>query len=152
MRFEPDEIESAKTAVSATEMPSRIRDSLISALDTYWAEKSYPQRIQQLAEPVAEAVPACIGKLNRWKSAIVDQRVSLAHGISGDEPRTPDDLVKMSSLTTSLRWMLTLRLFLAAGVGADQLHSAVQGSERFASDARRWKRDWPRIYSAEQTG
>lgn len=148
MRFKPDEIESAKTAVSMTEMPSGIRDSLISALDTYWAEKSYPQRIQQLAEPVADAVPACIGKLNRWKAAVVDQRVSLAHGISGDEPRT--DIVKMSSLTTSLRWMLTLRLLLAAGVSADELRSAVQSSERFASDGRRWKRDWPRIYSAGQ--
>ncbi|MGY1965519.1 ApeA N-terminal domain 1-containing protein [Nocardia gipuzkoensis] len=150
MRFEPDEIEAAKAAVSATEMPSHIKGSLISALGTYWAEKSYPQRIKQLAEPVAEAVPECIGKLNKWKSEIVQQRVSLAHGISGDEPRTPDDLLKMYSLTRSLRWMLTLRLLLAAGVGPDQLHAAVQGSERFASDARQWKRDWPTIYPAER--
>lgn len=145
-RFSAGDLNIAVDAVKASEMPDGVKDSLVNALNTWWGDKSYPQRIRDLARPVAEVIPQCFGKLSRWVTQIVSQRVSLAHGLAGAEPRESADILRMHSLTRSLRWMLTLRLLLEAGVKPEVLSNAVSRSERFSRDRRIWQQEWPDIY------
>jgi hypothetical protein len=52
-----------------------------------------------LAQPVAAALPACTGRLGRWKSAVVNQRISLAHGMQQGRLET-EQILRMSSVRT----------------------------------------------------
>src|SRR5699024_9544627 len=149
-RFTEEDIEEAISGLANSTIPETVKDSLHNALNGYWAEKSYPQRIEELAEPVAEAVPTCIGKLNRWKRAVTDLRVQLAHGFSEQEPE-PQKILEAEALSRSLLWMLTFRLLLHSGVTATELRNAAENSERYQLDMRRWNKQWPKIFSSENT-
>ncbi|USI93014.1 HEPN domain-containing protein [Rhodococcus pyridinivorans] len=144
-RFDENQITNAVVALKGLgedSMDPKLNESLRSALKQHWWEKSYPQRVQDLAEPVAAAVPGSLGKVNKWRKAVVDQRISLAHGMS----LKSDAFLKMDSLNRSIRWMLTLRLLLESGVPADVLAPAIDRSERFKSDRRYWRKHWPTIW------
>ncbi|MGB3485175.1 MAG: HEPN domain-containing protein [Mycobacterium sp.] len=105
------------------------------------------KRVQALAEPVAAAIPACVGHLGRWKKAVVDQRIALAHGL-GQSGLSTHQLRQMSSLNQSLHWMLTLRLLLEAGVDGAVLSAATEQSERFKNQRRNWIYCWPRVFQS----
>jgi ApeA N-terminal domain 1 len=147
-RFSEDEIEASLTALDASEIPGGVADTLASALRQYWHEYSYPKRVRALAEPVADAVPACIGRLGRWKNEVVEQRIALAHGI-GHGRLAADQVLRMSTLNRSLLWMLTLRLLLEAGVDPSVLAGATAGSERFESDCGHWTLHWPDVFAPQ---
>lgn len=144
-RFSEDEIGASLTALNASEVPGAVAETLASALRQYWHEYSYPKRVRALAEPVADAVPACIGRLGRWKNEVVEQRISLAHGM-GHGRLEADQALRMSTLNRSLLWMLTLRLLLEAGVHPSVLAEATTNSERFDSDRRLWTVHWPDVF------
>lgn len=147
-RFTTQEIEESISGLADSKMPETVKSSLHDALSSYWMEKSYPQRIEELAGPVAKAVPTCIGKLNRWKRAVSNLRVQLAHGFSDQEPE-PQKILEAEALSRSLLWMLTFRLLLHSGVTATELRNAAENSERYQLDMRRWNKQWPKIFISE---
>lgn len=146
-RFTVGQIDESVEAVSASSIPTVVAKSISSALQQYWFEYSYPQRVHALAEPVFDAVPACIGHLGRWKREVVNQRIALAHGL-GQGPLGSDRVRQMQSLNQSLHWMLMLRLLLEAGVEPSILAEITDDSERFRREYRNWAHSWPKIFSA----
>jgi hypothetical protein len=144
-RFSEKEINDSLTALGESALPSAVRTTFESALRQYWHEYTYPQRVKTLAEPVAAVVPECIGRIGQWKNAVVNQRIALAHGKQaggmGD-----DEIFRMISLNRSIRWMMTLRLLLLAGVNPSVLATATRQSDRFESDRDLWVAQWPKIY------
>lgn len=146
-RFTVEQIDESLTALAASDMPPTVAETFASALRQYWYEHTYPQRVRTLAEPVAAAVPTCIGKVGRWKNAVADQRISLAHGMGQGRLRT-EQILRMSALNRSLQWMLTFRLLLLAGVDPNLLTDATQRSPRFNNDSVLWHRNWPRVFNA----
>ncbi|NKS85036.1 hypothetical protein GS571_05790 [Rhodococcus hoagii] len=123
-----------------------MNESRRSALKQYWGDTSYPQRIMELAEPVAEAIPGSLGKVNRWKNAVTNQRIGLAHGISQES----NDILRMHSLNRSIWWMLTLRQLLKSEVPAETLAASVNNSERLAANRGLWRKHWPSIWASKQ--
>jgi len=148
-RFSDDDVLQSIEVLSRSAMPQTVRDSLTSALGTWWPEYSYPMRVRALAQPVVDAVPDCIGKLTKWKNAVVDQRVSLAHGLSSQMGR--DRMLKMHSLNRSICWMLILRLLLEAGVSPGTLRQATDSHEQFKLDRDEWRRHWPGVFPPRST-
>jgi hypothetical protein len=147
-RFTEADVDAAVAGLASAAMPSEIQKSLTSALATWWPEYSYPMRVLALAEPVAAAVPECVGRLNRWKKAVVDQRVSLAHGIESGGVSI-DDLTRMHALNLSIRWSLLIRLLLLAGVQPQALSAAANRSERFRQESLTWRTHWPRLFESD---
>ena len=145
-RFSEEQINDSLTALGESVVPPAVRETFDSALRQYWHEYTYPQRVKALAGPVAAVVPDCIGRIGRWKNAVVDQRIALAHGKQAGGI-SDDEILRTISLNRSLRWMMTLRLLLLAGVDPDVLAAATRQSSRFESDRRLWQAHWPRIYS-----
>ncbi len=145
-RFSPELIDQSLKAVAESSIPAEIAKTFDTALRQYWHEYSYPQRVKALAEPVAEAVPACIGRLGRWKKQVVDQRIALAHGI-GQSGLSAGQIRQMHSLNQSLHWMLTFRLLIESGVDTAVLASAADESERFNNQRRNWLQNWPTIFA-----
>lgn len=146
-RFSVDQIDDSLRALTTSGIPPAVAETFGSALRQYWYEHTYPQRVRALAEPVAAAVPTCIGRVGRWKNAVVDQRISLAHGMEQGRLRT-DQILRMSALNRSLQWMLTLRLLLLAAVDPTLLANATQRSQRFYNDSALWRRHWPEVYGS----
>lgn len=144
-RFSTEQIAASLSAVASADMPAEIADSFSSALSKYWHECSYPQRVEALAGPVAQAVPACVGRLGRWKKEAVDQRIALTHGL-GQNGLSGKKLRQMLAINQSLHWMLTLRLLIEAGVEDAVLASATEHSERFGNQRDNWNAEWPRIF------
>jgi hypothetical protein len=144
-RFSVEQIDDSLAAIAASHIPLEVADTLNGALRQYLHEYSYPQRVKALAEPVADAVPACVGRLGRWKKEVVDQRIALAHGI-GQNGLSSHQIRQMNSLNQSLHWMLTLRLLMEAGVDGPALAAATDESERFNNQRRNWRNLWPRIF------
>jgi hypothetical protein len=144
-RFSTDEINQSLAAMATSGIPTAVSDTLSSALRQYWHEYSYPQRVREIAEPVAATVPTCIGNLGRWKNAVVEQRISLAHGMEqGGIGR--EQVLRMSTLNQSIRWMLTLRLLLLAGASPILLAEATDRSERFKQDIAQCREHWPGVF------
>ncbi|MBT0568612.1 HEPN domain-containing protein [Williamsia sp. CHRR-6] len=146
-RFSDGQIAQATEALRESQVDDAVKDSLIEALQGWWAEESYPQRLKQLAEPVAAAVPSAVGKIGRWKEAVRAQRVAAAHGLGEDDAGAAPDILEVYALTQSLRWVLTFRLLLEAGVTPDQLATAAEQSERYRNAVRLWNERLPRIYA-----
>ena len=146
-RWTVETVEEAAAGLKDADIPDEVRQALQQALNQYLYEPSFPSRIEALASRAAEAVPECVGRTNRWKRAVTDQRNTLAHGLrsEGENP----DLVKMHYITRSLRWVLTVCLLLEAGVQRERLSSAVRANSRFERDARNWRRAWPKVFAWE---
>ncbi len=128
-------------------MPDEVRKAVTQAVGQYLYEPSFPSRIEALASRAAAAVPECVGRINRWKRAVTDQRNTLAHGLRSEE-KSPD-LAAMHYITRSLRWVLTVCLLLEAGVPSDRLAGAVRANSRFERDARNWRSVWPKVFEQE---
>jgi hypothetical protein len=57
-----------------------------------------------------------------------------------------EQVLRMSTLNQSVRWMLTLRLLLLAGAGPKLLAEATDRSERFNEDIAQCREHWPRVF------
>lgn len=144
-RFTDDDIAAAIEGVEAATIPADVKTSLTSALGQYWGEPSHPQRMQALAERVADAAPGCVGRINRWKSQVTSQRVALAHGLASDD--NDDTITQTHALTRSLHWALTIRLFQQAGLPDAELAAALDESTAYQRDQRMWTATWPKIFA-----
>ncbi|WP_133147316.1 HEPN domain-containing protein [Mycolicibacterium novocastrense] len=151
-RLNPDErrwtaeaVEDGLLGLAGATMPDEVRQALKQALSQYLFEPSFPMRIEALATRVAAVLPGCVGRVNRWKRAVTDQRNALAHGLP--PPGSGIDLTKMHAISRSLRWVLTVYLLLEAGAPAEQVSESTQANERYERDWRNWRRVWPRVFA-----
>lgn len=154
-RFTQEEVNASITALKASTVPEAVRQQLISALNLYFYEDSYPARMKRLAAEVQEAAPGCIGFAHKWADEMRDLRVGLAHGLDQETASTDDALLQMHARTVSLRWALGLRLLLASGVPSETLNTALGDSQRYLQAERRWKRYMPKAHppaSAQPAG
>ena len=145
-RFTQSEVDESIAGLEVSAVPQKVRNEMIVALRKYFAEDTYPMRMHRLALRVAEAVPACVGKANRWKNAIRDLRVQLAHSLEREGPMTSKDLLDMAALVRSLRWTLQLRLLQEVGVPDAALANAVANWRSFGHDERFWRSQCPSIF------
>lgn len=150
IRFTTEEIDESIRGLDNAMIPATVKDSFQNALKSYWAEKSYPQRLEELAEQVVGAVPTCIGKLNKWKRAVSDLRVQLAHGFT-DQKLNPEKILRIEALSRSLQWVLTFRVLLHSGVTPSELGEAAKRSERYQLHMRQWNKWWPKIFASDIT-
>ncbi|MCZ9330288.1 HEPN domain-containing protein, partial [Nocardia farcinica] len=146
-RWTVETVDAATDGLKDADIPDEVRQALTQAVGQYLYEPSFPNRIEALARRAAEAVPECVGRINRWKRAVTDQRNTLAHGLrqEGENP----DLTEMHYITRSLRWVLTVCLLLEAGVPPERLAGAVRANSRFERDARNWRSVWPNVFERE---
>lgn len=84
-------------------------------------------------------------KIGKWKEAVRAQRVAGAHGLGEEAAHTPDFL-DVHALNQSLRWVLTFRLLLKAGVTREQLAEVARRSQRYENAVRQWDHQLPQIF------
>jgi hypothetical protein len=144
-RWTTETVEEGMSGLAAAPMPEEVRHALRQALGQYLFEPSFPIRIEALAVRVGAVLPDCVGRVNRWKQAVTDQRNVLAHGLPARSGRI--DLTQMHYITRSLRWVLTLYLLLEAGVPPEQLAETTKANERYERDWRNWRRVWPQVFA-----
>jgi hypothetical protein len=149
-RFTKDEVADAVVALASSDVPVKVRKELVSALNLYFAEDSYPTRMKRLATDVATAVPQCVGEITKWKNGIRDERVALAHALGGDNNDAGDALWAMHAQVRSLRWALVVRLLQEAGVPDETLTESVSQSEEFKRSEKMWRAQHPGIFPAAQ--
>lgn len=80
----------------------------------------------------------------RWKGAVVDARVGFAHSLKSDPAE--DDIRAWHVLAQSLRWLLTARMFLHAGVVADTLSEAFERYDAYSNFLWSARKTLPRVY------
>jgi hypothetical protein len=143
-RFSHIELEEACAQIGRLSLPLTLAASIKTAKE-WWGEVSFPTRIQSLADAVAGVAPDCVGTTNRYKRAITEARNKLAHGRSS---RTMSDveLLELAALARSLRWMLTIRMLLAAGVSSETMRTVLARSGRYRRDRDFWAELHPSIY------
>lgn len=146
VRFSKTEVAETVSAIETSGAPDRVSKELISALNLYFAEDSYPTRIKRLATDVAKAEPRCVGEITKWKNGIRELRVGLAHALGADDEASDDALWRMVSRVRSLRWALLIRMLQVAGVPDETLGGAVSSAEEFNRDERMWKARLPSVY------
>lgn len=145
-RFTEEEVANTVAALRTSDAPANVRKELISALNLYFREDSYPTRMKRLASDVSTAVPRCIGEITKWKNGIRDMRVGLAHALGAEDEGGDDALWQMVSKVQSLRWALLIRMLQEAGVADETLGEAVTSSEDFKRDEKMWHAQLPAVY------
>jgi ApeA N-terminal domain 1 len=122
---------------------------LKEALRVYLFEPSYPQRLKALLAGVSDAAPGVAGRQNRWVKQVVNARVGFAHARvtnTGGEDSALAHLV----LARSLRWVLTIRMFLETGVRIDLLARKVADSPAFRNFMRSAQDGLPSVYGPHE--
>lgn len=145
-RFTKEEVAATVAALEASDAPEKVNKELVSALNLYFAEDSYPTRMKRLATDVATAVPRCVGEIVKWKNGIRELRVGLAHALGTENDATDDALWQMVSQVRSLRWALLVRILQEAGVPDETLGEAVSAAEEFKRDEKMWQAQLPLVY------
>jgi hypothetical protein len=138
-RFTEDEIADAVVDLKASEVASPVRDALISALNLYFHEDSYPTRMKRLATEVSVAAPRCVGVPREWKDTMRKLRNGLAHAIHDSDTSDGDPLLLMHASVRSLRWALQIRMLQVAGIRSELLAEALETLDRFQRDSRLWR-------------
>ncbi len=128
----------------AMRLRPEISTMLSQALTQYLWEPSYPQRLAELLREVEGAAPGVAGRQNRWKAAVVDARVGFAHSLESDPAE--DHIRGWHVLAQSLRWLLTARMLLHAGVVADMLSKAFKRYDTYSNFLRSARKTLPRLY------
>jgi hypothetical protein len=151
-RLHPDErrwttetVSEGQLGLDAADLPDEVRQILRQALGQYLFQPSFPTRIAALATRVGTALPTCVGRVNRWKRAVTEQRNNLAHGLPAEDDGS--DMAKMHYITRSLRWVLTLYLLLEAGAPPEHLAQVTEANRRYERDLRNWRRVWPNVFA-----
>lgn len=139
-RFTAAEVGAAVAALKGSEAPVNVRDAMISALNLYFYEDSYPTRMKRLASAVAIAAPDCVGRPSNWKDAMRKLRNELAHSLADPEQGVDDPLLLMHARARSLRWALQIRMLQVAGVSSDAIADGLEGLQRYQRDVRLWRR------------
>ncbi|GII52809.1 hypothetical protein Pth03_11980 [Planotetraspora thailandica] len=142
-----EERDQALKAIDGLDVVASARQALHNAMRTYLWEPSYPQRIKALAADVAAVVPGVTGKTSRWSNAIVNARIGFAHGMTRSS--SEDEIITFHILHGSLRWLLTARLLLEAGISPNDLSTSFARFERYSQFLRQSRRSLPRIYGDE---
>lgn len=145
-RFSKEEVAETVSAIRTSGAPDRVSKELISALNLYFAEDSYPTRMKRLATEVAKAEPRCVGDIAKWKNGIRELRVGLAHALGDDDEANDDALWQMVSRVRSLRWALLIRMLQLAGVPDETLSGALSSAEEFKRDEKMWKAQLPAVF------
>jgi hypothetical protein len=143
-RWSAEIVEEGMSGLAQAEMSDEVRQALTQALSQYLFEPSFPMRIEALATCVSAVVPGCVGRVNRWKSAVTEQRNALAHGLPPEGSGI--DLTRMHAISRSLRWVLTAYLLLEAGAPGKRLAESIQADGRYERDWRNWCRVWPKVF------
>lgn len=144
-RWTAETVTAGQSGLDSADLPREVRQALRQALGQFMFEPSFPMRIAALGERVAAVLPSCVGRVNRWKQAVTNQRNILAHGLPDEE--CSFDATRMHYITRSLRWVLTLYLLLEAGAPADQLATITADNRRYRRDLRNWRHVWPTVFS-----
>jgi hypothetical protein len=139
-RFTEDEVAASVAGLKASEVPAKVRDAMISALNLYFHEDSYPTRMKRLATEVSVAAPDCVGNPTKWKDTMRQLRNGLAHALGDSGESEVEPLVLMHARVLSLRWALQIRLLQAAGVPSEVIAEALETLQRFQRDQRFWRR------------
>ncbi|MEU4396841.1 HEPN domain-containing protein [Kribbella sp. NPDC023855] len=148
-RFTAEDVEATIGELEGTSIPETVRAALVQALKQYFYEDSYPTRMGRLAEYVSAVASTCIGRPNRWKSEITSLRIDLAHAL-GQRPGSSDEaILLMHARNQSLRWALLIRILLETGVPPEVLSRALEESERYRRDSKRWRRQLPNLFPSE---
>lgn len=66
-RWTAETVDEATAGLKDADLPDEVRKALTQAVGQYLYEPSFPSRIETLASRAAEAVPECVGRINRWK-------------------------------------------------------------------------------------
>jgi hypothetical protein len=143
-RWSAETVDAGLSGLAEATLPYEVQEALSQALRQHLLEPSFPMRIQALATRVGAVLPGCVGRVNKWKPAVTEQRNALAHGLPPSASGI--DLAKMHAISRSLRWVLTLYLLLEAGAPADQLAESTQANDRYERDWRNWRREWPKVF------
>ncbi len=131
-------------AASPNVLRPEIAAMLSKALTQYLWEPSYPQRLAALLQEVDGAAPGVAGQQNRWTGAIVNARVGFAHSLESNAAE--DDIRAWHVLAQSLRWLLTARMFLHAGVVAETLSEAFESHSAYSNFLWSARKTLPRVY------
>jgi hypothetical protein len=109
-------------------------------------EPSFPQRLMQLADCVAGAVPGVTGQTNRWRHRVTDIRNRFAHRSYGFLETTR--VAELVTVLESLRWLLTGLLLLQTGLPPAELAARIENHQPyilFRHQAREWL---PHVFQA----
>jgi hypothetical protein len=106
------------------------------------AQPAFAQRMEQLADCVAAAIPGVTGQTNCWTRRVTDLRNEFAHRKYGflEAGRVPELL----AIQQSLRWLLTGLLLLQTGLPPDELAAQIEDHQPyrlFREQAREWLPD-----------
>lgn len=124
----------------------KIAEMLGQALKQYLWEPSFPERLAALLQEVNGAAPGVAGRQNKWKEAVVAARIGFAHSLESENDPAEDELRRWHVLAQSLRWLLTARLLLHAGVVAGTLTEAFDRSDAYSNFLRSALKTLPRVY------
>lgn len=143
-----EQVETGLKALDDIAVNGQVREVLHQALRTYLWDRSYPQRLKTLIKDVESTAPDVVGRANRWRRLVTDARIGFAHskpGSSSTEAQAREYLV----LARSLRWLLTLRLLLAAGIDTGALRESVAKSQKYQQFLTTAREALPSVYPTE---
>ena len=139
-RFTEEEVGASVAGLKDSTVPANVRDAMVSALNLYFHEDSYPTRMKRLATEVSAAAPDCVGNTSKWKDSMRELRNGLAHALGDSEVGDVDPLLLMHARARSLRWALQIRMLQAAGVSSELMAEALEDLQRYQRDRRLWQR------------
>lgn len=146
-RLSPEQARVARKAVSdaVDHLDQDVRNVVEGAM-THIEDPSFPQRLMQLADYVAGAMPGVTGRPNRWKHYVTETRNESAH--RDYDFLAPNRVSELVSVLQSLRWVLTGLLLLQTGLPPADLAARIEAHQPyilFRQQAREWL---PRVFEA----
>jgi hypothetical protein len=141
-----EELTAAIEALRSSSLQEPAKQIVLNALRLYLWEPSFPSRLAVLADECSTAAPHVVGRVGRWKRRIADARVGFAHQIA-KERITIQEVQSYAVLRDSLRWLLTTRLLLEAGVPPDTIARQLQVHPPYQTFLRRAKEILPDVYA-----
>ena len=146
-RLSPEQAQTAREAVchAVDDLDQDVRRAVEGAMK-HLEEPSFPQRLMQLADCVAGAVPGVTGQTNRWRHRVTDIRNRFAHRSYGFLETTR--VAELVTVLESLRWLLTGLLLLQTGLPPAELAARIAHHQPyilFRQQAREWL---PRVFQA----
>src|SRR5665647_3689936 len=86
-RFTEEEVGASVAGLKDSTVPANVRDVMVSALNLYFHEDSYPTRMKRLATEVSAAAPDCVGNTSKWKDSMRELRNGLCLLYTSPSPR-----------------------------------------------------------------
>lgn len=143
-RFTRAELRQAGRAIAKLGLSDELMKS-ISGAGSWWGKVSFPGRVVRLATDIQHVAPDVTGEITVLKKRIAEARNLLAHG-GGAKLDNDDDVIDLAALADLMKWLLTIRLLLEAGVPQDTLKERLQGSDSFRRDREFWTGRLPDVF------